>query len=271
MKEFKIRCSAIGKIMAGNMGLTETQEAKFQTLSTKVTLTDLQGKELAELQRKKVFPELPQTAKSYCQTWIKEQLYDRHFNFGSKYTDKGNAVEDESIEFIARQLGYSEFEIQTGVFLKNNEFFENEFMCGTPDVDLPKLIIDAKNSWDADTFPLFEVELPNKDYYWQGQGYMNLTNKQKYKVIYTLMNTPELIIESEMRRDCYRKGIQFEDAEYQEYYDNMTYDNVPDNLRIKIFEFDRNDADILAINARVIECRKYIKTVLKQFSQYVQN
>ena len=270
MKEFKIRCSAIGKIMAGNMGLTEAQEVKFQTLSVKEKLTELQAKELVELQRKKIFPELPKTAKSFCQMWLKEQLYDRQIDFGSKYTEKGNTVEDESIEFIARQLGLSELDIMSGSFLKNYEFFENEFMCGTPDVIQPEYVVDAKNPWNFSTFPLFETELPEEDYYWQAQGYMNLTGKSHYKLIYTLMNTPEMLIESEMRKDCYRNGIPFEEADYQVYYENMTYDKIPDNLRIKIFEIERNDSEILAINERVKECRKYIETVIKQFPQFIQ-
>lgn len=268
MKEFKIRCSAIADIMVGNMGLTDIQEEKLATLSVKETLTKLQGEELANLQHKKLFPELPKGVQTYCMTWITEQLYGRRKEFDSKYTRKGNEVEADSIKFIAKMLGYTDFAIETGEFIKNEDYFENEFMTGTPDVlpILSQLIVDAKNSWICFTFPLFDVELPEQRYWWQGQGYMSLTSRSEYKVAYTLMNTPDLIIDSEMRRYGYANNIEYEDLDFQDFYDRMTYDNIPDELKFREFNFLRDDKAIADIEARVIACRKFINSVLKNLS-----
>ena len=54
MKEFKIRCSAISKIMAGEIGLTEVQIARVNELSSRRNgagkpLTDNMNAELDKL------------------------------------------------------------------------------------------------------------------------------------------------------------------------------------------------------------------------------
>jgi len=221
MKDFKIRCSAIGSIMT-------------------------------EPKNKKDF--LSKTAQTYCQTWCKEQLYNRKKEFSNKYTQKGNIVEDNSIDFVAEYLNL-------GMLIKNEQHFENDFLTGTPDVVLKDLLIDVKNSWDVFTFPLFDTECPNTDYYWQAQGYMALTGKNSYKLIYTLIDTPENLIESEMRKYCFQNGIEQDDADYKEWFDKMTYKDIPNDLKIKIFEIQRNDEDIKRIENRVVECRLYIKYI----------
>ena len=92
MKEFKIRCSAIGKIMTNARSKTET---------------------------------LSKTTKTYLEEWSKEQIYNRKKEVFSKYIDKGNAVEVESLNFIAKELNYNSL-------VKNDESFENGFLTGTP-------------------------------------------------------------------------------------------------------------------------------------------
>ena len=69
--KFKIRCSAIGKIM------TEPRSKK--------------DKETGELS---------ETAKSYCKEWLLENLFNRQNFQGSKYTEKGIEVEQQSIDFL---------------------------------------------------------------------------------------------------------------------------------------------------------------------------
>ena len=243
----------------GKIGLTDIQEAKLNDLETKTkALTANQAVELERLRQKKLFPELTTTAKSYCDEWIKEKLYNRKKNIESKYFDKGNTVEDDSIRFIGKQLGYSDFELETGAFVKNEQFFEDEFMCGTPDVIVPTLIVDAKNPWDFSTFPLLDEVPPNEDYFDQAQGYMNLVGRDNYKLIYTLMDTPESLIEAEMRRYAYKNGLEMEDIDYETFRENMTYDDIPDELKIKIFDIKKDEEYIKSIKERVVMCRKYI-------------
>lgn len=229
MKEFKIRCSAIGKIMTNPRGNKEG---------------------------------LSETTKSYCDMWLKEQLYNRKYEFTSKYTDKGIIVEDNSIDFIAHMMGF-------GFLIKNETFFEDEYMTGTPDL-LPvghDLVIDVKNSWSWETFPLLEEELPNKDYYGQLQGYMNLTTRKRAKLLYILSDTPEHLIEREARRWCYTNGYDELDMDiYEKYMGEMTYPDVEDALKIKSFDVPRSDDYIAAIKDRVMECREYIAYKLKSLN-----
>ena len=223
MIPFKIRCSAIGQIMTNA--------------------------------RKK--GELSKTTQSYLDLWIKEKIYDRRKQIQSKYLDKGNMCEDESIKFISQYLGMKGL-------AKNEMFFTDEYMTGTPDLiikgeDLKfadsDLVIDVKNSWDFSTFPLFYDNVPNKDYYYQAQGYMNLTGATDYILIYTLMNTPESLV---------KKEYKFSDAvDYDEFAKHYNYDNVANKYRIKVFDIKRDDEVIEQINQRVIECRGYIDNILK--------
>ena len=213
MKEFKIRCSAIGKIMTNARSKTET---------------------------------LSKTTISFLEEWSKEQIYSRRKEIFSKYLDKGNAVEVDSLNFIARELDYSSIK-------KNEESFENAFLTGTPDAILDDHIIDVKNSWDCFSFPLYFNSVPNKDYYWQAQGYMALTGIDRYKLIYTLMDTPEELIQREYFRD--------ESTDLVEFASKYKYSDIDSRYRIKVFDIYRNDEDINKIYARVEECRNYLNNL----------
>ena len=216
MKDFKIRCSAIGKIMTNARSKTET---------------------------------LSKTTISFLEEWKKEQIYNRRKEIFSKYLDKGNAVEVESLDFIAKELEYSNL-------VKNEKSFENDYLTGTPDAILDerlsfhKYIIDVKNSWDCFTFPLYFNSVPNKDYYWQAQGYMSLTGIDRYKLIYTLMDTPEDLIQREYFGDV--------NKDYETFASQYKYSNIDSKYRIKVFDIYRNDEDIQNIYNRVDECRVYL-------------
>ncbi|MEP7198025.1 MAG: hypothetical protein ABI851_16015 [Saprospiraceae bacterium] len=226
MKQFRIRCSQIGKIMTNSK--------------------DGLG--------------LGQGAKTYLDQWIKEQLYGKQKEFTSKYTDKGNAVEQSSLDFIAEQLNY-------GFLFKNEKRYSNAFMLGTPDCVLTSEIIDAKNSWDCFTFPLFDSEIPDKDYYWQGQGYMSLTNIESYKLVYVLSDLPEDMIYKEASSYCWKNGIELDDAIIKEFTSKLTYGNINPKLKIKVFEFEKNNEDVERIHNQVAKCIDYIKDRTSQLNK----
>ncbi len=111
----KIRCSAIGRIMT-------SPRSKGEVLS--------------------------QTTKSYIKELVLEHKYGIRKEINSRYLDKGNMVENESIELTERVLDLD-------LIVKNESYFENEFICGTPDIIMGDTIIDVKSSWSAHTFPFF--------------------------------------------------------------------------------------------------------------------
>ena len=215
-RKFKIRASAAGQIM-GQRGLGKTGE-------------------------------------NYVKDWLKEQIYGRRKEIKSKYLDKGNICEDNSLDFIADKLDY-------GVLVKNEQMFENEYFVGTPDVILNDHLIDVKNSWDAFTFPLFDDEI-NPAYYAQGQVYMALTGKEKYKLIYVLSDTPQNLIEREAYWYCKNNGYDdLDDDVLADFTKKMTYDGIDDSLKIKVFEFEYDQAFINKLAERVDECREIIKQI----------
>ena len=199
MKEFKIRASASGKLMT-------KPRSKSEVLS--------------------------KTTKSYLQEWVKEKIYGFRKNIKSKYLTKGNEVEDAAIDYASENLGWL-------FALKNEEYFEDEYFCGTPDVILEDTIVDIKSSWDCFSFPLFFDVIPNKDYYYQLQTYMHLTGKRKAQLCYVLMNTPE-------------------DLEYGETND---YSQIDSKYRIKTFDIDYDEEVIAEMQEKVNQARDYIKQI----------
>lgn len=266
---FKIRCSAIGKIMGGVNRPTEKQLATLADLEAKAQtvkgLTDKQKETLAELIAKRdAPPQLGEGAKTWCKQWIKEHLYSRRREFSNKYTEKGITCEPKAIDLTADVMSY-------GLICKNEQHFEDDDIIGTPDLILSDTVEDIKNSWDCFTFPLFDAELPESDYYYQLQGYMALTGKKRAAVNYCLIDAPEELIDREARNASFRAGLPEVDMDlYDEVQAKMTYGNIPNELRFKRFEFDRNDEVITQIRQQVKLCREYIKTIYHVLSQPLQ-
>lgn len=228
MREFKCRCSGLGAIM-----------------------TNPRNKSAV----------LSETAKTYCQNWVKEQLYDRQREISNKYMEKGNIVEDNSIDFISEIL-------DLGFLIKNETYYENDHLTGTPDVILKDSVIDVKNSWDCFTFPLFDEDIKNKDYMYQLQGYMELTGRKDAKLIYILSDTPLNLIEREAYYWCKNNGYdELDMGIYKSFLEKMTYKTIDKDLKYKIFNIQKDEEIIKSINERVEMCRNYIKTLVKTLAK----
>ena len=199
---------------------------------------------------------LGKTGENYVKDWMKEQLYGRRKEIKSKYLDKGNICEDNSLDFIADYL-------DLGVIVKNETNYLNKYFTGTPDVVLNDYLIDVKNSWDAFTFPLFD-DVVNPAYYAQGQVYMELTGRKHYKLIYVLSDTPDNLIEREAYWYCKNNGFdELDDDIHQDFIKKMTYQDIDDDLKIKVFEFDYDADYIEKLKGRVDECRAIVETLKK--------
>ena len=82
---------------------------------------------------------------------------------------------------------------------------------------------------------------------------MALTDIDRYKLIYTLMDTPEELIQREYFGD--------ESTDLVEFASKYKYSNIDSKYRIKVFEIYRNEQDIRKIYDRVEECRSYLKSL----------
>jgi hypothetical protein len=220
----KIRCSSLGKIMTASRSKNEA---------------------------------LSQTAKTYIEELAKEHLFGIKRVFKSRYTDKGNEVEEQAIELTEDVLG---FEFLT----KNEKYFENDYIKGTPDVITTSLIIDVKSSWSGETFPFFETELPNKDYYYQVMGYMWLTGKKNALISYCLINTPEEIVNDEIRRASWNKyEIEPSEETINDVRSIHNFNHIQKDRRVKAFHVEYNEGVINEMKARIEECRRYFNTLIK--------
>ena len=257
MKEFKIRCSAIGEIMSkgkDSAGLTLKQGERLTELSKTEKLTSKQSEDMAALIYKRDKPpELSATAKSHCQNWLREQLYGRRKEISSKYCEKGNAVEDASIEFLNSILLTD--------YVKNEEYRENDYLTGTCDIEGDNHIRDMKNSWDCYTFPLFDSDIKDAGYKWQLQGYMELYDKEEAFLDYTLMDAPLHMIIAEAKRKAYKEGLDYDEI-FPAMHKLMTFGEEIDNsLRHKSFYVGRDKMAMHEVKTRVLLCRDYIKTI----------
>jgi hypothetical protein len=258
MRQFKIRASAAGRIMGEVNRPTQKQLDRLAELEAKQTRTAKQDEELTALQAKRAAkPELSKGAKTYCELWLKEQLYGRRQEMSNKYTEKGIACEPDGINLTAEAMQYGFISKHEG--RESNEYFEGE--C---DLLLSETVEDIKNSWSCFTFPLFATELPESDYFYQLQVYMKLYNRNKAAVNYVLINAPEEIIDREASFISRKAGFSEVDMElYDEVRSKMTYDELPVHLRFKRFEFDRDDNVIAQIEQQVVLCREYIGELMK--------
>ena len=220
----KVRSSSIGKIMTNSRSKSEV---------------------------------LSKTCKSYLQELAIEEMYGIKKEFSSRYTDKGIEVERNSIDLVQEVCDF-------GFMYKNEEHFENDYITGTPDVNTDNCLLDVKSSYDASTFPWFAEEIPNKDYFYQLQGYMALTGKRKSILAYCLVNTPYQIVEDEIRREHWKHHLIDESDELRADVEaKHNFDHIPPQKRIRIFEV-RYDKDVVkAIYERVEQCREYYQTLIQ--------
>jgi len=149
-----------------------------------------------------------------------------------------------------------------GFLYKNDEHFTNDWVMGTPDVNTDDILLDVKSSWDATTFPFFATEIPTKDYFYQLQGYLWLTNKTKALLVYCLVNTPLDMVQDEIRRAHWNANLLEESLDLiDEVQKRHNFDHIPDNRRVKVFEVERDDEVIEQIKERVELCREYYETL----------
>tara|TARA_B110000902_G_scaffold158813_2_gene182036 strand:+ start:1643 stop:2299 length:657 start_codon:yes stop_codon:yes gene_type:complete len=187
-------------------------------------------------------------AETFVKKWYIEKVYNRYPEVKSKYMDKGIEVEEASIEYVAKKLNL-------GKVYKNDEWFENDYMHGTPDAVLDDTILEIKNSWDCFSFPLLETEVPSKDYFLQTQGYMHLTGIKKAKLIYVLMDTPEHLIEKDFRWNNPRE------LAYEDFREKYLFTTIEDKYRIKTFDIEYDTEIVEQIYNRVDLCREYIDKI----------
>ncbi len=294
-EQIKFRCSSLGKLMAEPKSKTiyyfaghEITTAKYNKLiDDAIKSADLLIlSNLSTSKQEAADNSISESTITHLiDVWVANR-YDRHEEITSKFLEKGNKVEEDSITIISR--------ITKEFYTKNEEYLSNEFIKGTPDlfkgksINEAEVIRDAKSSYTIFTFNRSIHKKLNSDYYWQLRGYMWLTGATKAYVDYCLVNSPYNLVEGELKRESYHhlNGDTPTWIELQiianHVYDKKTFEEyikmrgcypttendkaivygfveVPLNERHKAFEVTRNNEDIERLKQRVIDCRKWIE------------
>lgn len=277
---FKIRSSASIEIM-GKMGLTDKQQDEYDTLVKRnldfangvdkvKPLTDIMVAKLKELTYKKESPELPDGAKTHCKKWLKQRTWHRRGEIKSKYIAKGNTHEEDGFTLMCLQLNL-------GMVYKNTKLYENEYLIGTPDLIVRPKVLDNKCSWDLDTFPMYETEIPDEKYEWQLNSYAELAECEDGLLCYTLIDADESFIQQAIRwalsdnekYDIVNRMVftkEYFERLKAEYFPSADYDyfvEIPEEERIVSFPVKKDPAKIEGLYKRVPMCREYIKSLLK--------
>lgn len=220
--------------------------------------------EIKQLEPRKHEDPISVQAKSYLKRLYGELKYGKWSasrEKGNKYTDKGKLVEQDAIDLINF--------LDDTKFIKNEIRLNNDFLSGTPDVfagesiERAELIDDVKASWDWATFSENIGKPLNPIYWWQEQGYFDLTGATCGNVHYCLINTPASIIEEEKYKLARRMdALTCESPEYvkaeAELVNNLTFDNIPPIERRLRFQVKRDDTAIELIHRTVPKCRDYL-------------
>ena len=177
----------------------------------------------------KVKGELSVGAQSYLKEWYSEQIYQDREEIRSKYMDKGNTMEIEAIHFSLKML-------RLGMYSKNEEYFDDGFITGTPDILTKSQILDTKCSWNGKTFLEAVTEDLNPAYYWQMIGYMGLTGRKEAKVCYCLMDTFGIV----------NYGVE------------ITYEKIPEKMKFHAKKVGFDEEKYQEIIQKVILCRKFL-------------
>jgi len=147
----------------------------------------------------------------------------------------------------------------------------NKWITGTPDLFLSETddihnaahIVDIKSSWDLHTYLKSRYSPLPDGYYWQVMGYMALTGAKSAEVTFCLVNTPESIINDELRKFCWKAGIIDDGSRTASEILNklrreMTFDDIPEIDRVHTFTVDRDEDAVNSIYDKVKECRNYM-------------
>lgn len=232
---------------------------------------------------------LSETTKTHLTDVFVSAKYNRHREIHAKQLDKGNETEEDSITVLSR--------LTKKFFKKNTEHLSNEFIKGTPDlfegesIQNATHIRDTKSSWDAYSFFRAKHKDLEKNYYWQGQGYMWLTGAKHCSIDYVLNNTPWGLIESELRKESYNHPendtpswieaqiIANHVYDQKTFHDYLNFRGISESkehvlsiilgfVEIPLkdrhfnFEFERNDSDLEMLKAKIMHSRIYIKNNL---------
>ena len=288
-KKIRFRASKVGNLMVGGNKITETQLADLAKLQKRKDdhiagvekvkpLTEKMEKDLKDLIAKRDAPfELGKTAQTFIRKMWMEENHSIKDIVNTPEIMKGRLCEQDAFDLVSKVFP------EDGFRTKNTENFKNELYTGTPDDLVGKIDVeDMKCSWDMNSF--LAVETWPTLYLGQGQTYLDLTGRDRFRLIYCLVNTPNILLKRDFRKVFYSynvtpiHGLVDDDGEllldlYEDdvpkqmmedlwqVKENHTFDHIPPENRVKVFEFHRDDAYLKEQAYRAKIGQKFYQTV----------
>lgn len=242
----RLRASTSSPVFLGEDGLTAKQNEQLEELLDKIKLTEKQAEKRDELIAKRDAPaELSAGAKTLVEEYVDRKVYRYENNFSSPITEKGWAVEVDSIELYNDVFGTDYKKLEEG-----DQYYHIEYgiIGGHPDiVDCERRrVIDIKSSWTKKTFPKTPDKAYDLGYQWQVKLYLYMLSKitgeewRHGEVAHVLVSTPETI-KPEWESDTLHYVDDFIDK----------------RLCVTIVPVELTDDDILKIERRVKAAKEY--------------
>ena len=185
---------------------------------------------------------LSKGAKTYLRGLARQMILGIDDVVSSKYIEKGNECEPESIALLNRVLGTS--------MAKNTERRTKHGITG--ECDLFNLMAswghDIKTSWSSATWPAFVADAEDPLYEWQARAYTMLWDSSGWEVDYCLLDTPERL-------------IGYED------FSMHTVGHIPEHMRVTRWIIPRDmDKERLMIE-KVEAAQEYLAEVIREFDE----
>jgi hypothetical protein len=241
-----LRASTSSPVFLGEDGLTIKQQETLEELLDKIKLTEKQAEKRDELIVKRDQPvELSVGAKTLVEEYVDRKVYRYESNFSSPITEKGWAVEVDSIKVYNDVFGTKHKKL-----IETDKYYSIEYgiLGGHPDiVDCERRrVIDIKSSWTKKTFPKTPEKAYDLGYQWQVKLYLYMMSKitgeewRHGEVAHVLVSTPETI-----KPEWESESLHFVD------------DFIDKRLCVTVVPVELTDDDILKIERRVKAAKEY--------------
>lgn len=199
---------------------------------------------------------LSKTAKAHLIEVYARELWGVEKDLISKQIKKGRESEESAITLLSR--------IDKQLYVKNDMLADNEWIKGCCDILTDETVDENKCSWDAFTFLPKLVEPVDKDYFAQIQGYLWLYNRQRGRLRYTLVDTPDFLIEGEKYRLLRSMNVVSEEspefvAAARKLESNMRFSHIPIQHRVISHEIPRDEEFLAKIPGKVTKAREFLK------------
>lgn len=201
------RSHMVGNIISAVKPLTANQFELLTTYSERKSgngkpLTEKQDKELTSLQNKQNEAnvcKLTDGAKGLLSNIVFYEKFGRKKLLENQYLEKGIIAEKQSRDLLSNVLG---------VFLtEDTERKSNDWVTGKRDIKSDVIITDIKTKYDFESFAKSLVDATSELYLCQLDCYMDLWNLPDSLLCHALVDTPEDLITSALRKDGFKKNF----------------------------------------------------------------